>query len=45
MGNYFLMGTSMFVVKKFWKWTVVMVVQHSVQFSCSVVSDSLRPHE
>lgn len=28
MGNYFLMGTSMFVVKKFWKWTVVMVRQH-----------------
>ena len=45
MGIKFLFGLT----KNFWKLRVMVIIQHcecpSVQFSCSVVSNSLRPHE
>ena len=43
MVSDYLMGTEFQFckMKEFWRWMLMMVTQQSVQFSCSVMSDSV----
>ena len=45
MVSDYLMGTEFQFckMKEFWRWMLMMVTQQSVQFSCSVMSDSVTP--
>ena len=36
---------SLFTLKWKWDWEIIVMWSIAVQFSCSVVSESLRPHE